>query len=184
MSDRAHRRRHAPAVQCSDCGKWSVKGHLEHAPTCPVVRGIDNQMIDDHEWFAARAGLEHRCRVVTPAERMELGDIVGGELPVGTIIHVQQLEPGVRTRAVYVPGEEPIESGTVGVFGHPQTFDYLVSQGRPLSATWTAALPNGLEVRVFSLPADVAASTFATSDADGVVVVPPGIGMPVPFPAG
>ncbi|MET8757227.1 hypothetical protein [Lentzea sp. NPDC004782] len=184
MSDRDQRRRHAPASQCSDCGKWSVKGHLEHAPTCPVVRGIDNQMIEDHEWFAARPGLEHRCRVVTSAERMEFGDIVGGSLPVGTIIHVQQLEPGVRTRAVYVPGEEPIESGTVGVFGHPQTFDYLVSQGRPLPATKTAALPNGLEVRVFSLPVDVAASTFATSDVEGVVVVPPGIGMPVPFPAG
>lgn len=141
-------------------------------------------MIDDHQWFADRPNLVHRCRVVTSAERMELGDIVGAPLPAGAIVHVQQLEPGVRTRAVYAPGQEPVESGTVGVFGHPQTFDYLASQGRSMPATWTAALPNGLQVRLFRLPPDVVATSIATSDADGVVLVPPGTGMPLPFPAG
>jgi hypothetical protein len=163
---------------CSDCGRQTVGGELVHDPTCPAARGLDDLMVSDAGWFEERSGARHRCRWITAVERMELGDVAKTSLAAKTVIHVEQLQQGMRRRAVYVPGVETVPVGTVGFFGHPSTFDLTTPQAWP--STQTAALPNGLQVRLFALPPEVDPSALIP-EMDGLVVLSPGDALPVPY---
>ena len=138
-------------------------------------------MVSDAGWFEERSGARHRCRWITAVERrgrMESRDVAKTSLPAKTVIHVEQLQPGVRRRAVYVPSAETVPAGTVGFFGHPSTFDLTTPQAWP--STQTAALPNGLQVRLFALPPEVDPSALIPQT-DGLVVLSPGDALPVPY---
>lgn len=110
---------------------------------------------------------------------MELGQIAQRSLPVESVIHVQQLEPGKRARSLYVPGDQLLESGVLALFGHLETFDYLASQGNPLPPTRRGVLASGLEARMFRIPQGADGMTF-TDEVDGIVVILPGAALPVP----
>jgi len=152
---------------------------LTHDPTCPVALATDELMVSDREWFETWPGVQHRCRAITNGERMELGQVAQRSLPVESVIHVQQLGPDKRARSLYVPGDQLVEAGVVALFGHPETFDYVAAQqGQTLPSTPRGVLPSGLEARMFQLPDGVDATTFIT-ELDGIVVVRPGVGLPV-----
>ena|SRR2546422_1078410 len=176
---RAKRERRQHSFRCSDCSATSVNGQLIHDPTCPVALATDELMVTDREWFEARPGVLHRCRAITNGERMELSQIAQQLIPVESVIHVQQLEPGKRARSLYVPGDQLVEPNVLALFGHPDTFDYLASQGKPLPPTQQGVLPSGLEARMFRIPQGVETATFA-DEIDGIVVILPGGTLPVP----
>jgi hypothetical protein len=143
---------------------------------------VDELMISDAEWFKQRPGIDHRCRWITAAERMEMGDAAGRSLSPDSVIYVKQLEPGVRARALYIPGNELVQAGVVGVFGHSATFEYLAKKGLPLPETSTGRLEGtDLEVRLFRLPSGFAEENLKSAEVEGVVIVSPGGALPVPF---
>jgi hypothetical protein len=112
---------------------------------------------------------------------MEWGDMGGARVSAEAIVHVRQVKPGVRTRELYVPGAERVKDQTVGLFGHPATFEYLAAHGKEVPATQTGVLPTGLELRFFTLPVGISPAAFKTDEIDGVIVLPPGAAWPVPF---
>lgn len=171
------------SIVCPDCGRRSSSSRkLVHDPTCPAAGALDQLMVEDAKWFGDHPGAEHRCRWITPAELMEFGPLAGRQLSPHSVIHVQQLEPGVRARAVFVPGDESVADGVMALFGHPSTFALVNQNLGPLPSTATGMLPSGLEVRLYSLPEGVAAGDLAQNiDIDGLVVLLPGASLPVPF---
>ena len=181
MSGKRSRRDRARSNQCSDCGKQSVSGRLVHESTCPAARALDDQMVLDRDWFEAWPGAVHRCRPITADERMELGDVAGTQIRAEALIHVKQMAPGLRARSLYVPGPDVVQLGTIGLFGHPLTFEYLAKGGLLLPPTHSGVLPTGLEVRVFAIPPNIHPTTFRTDGIDGVIVLLPDAALPVPF---
>lgn len=175
---RPTRRRPRPAVHCMDCGQRPVSGELHHDPTCPAAAALDAVMVDDRQWFETHPDAMHRCRDIYPAEITELADMAGSRPPAGAIIHVQQLAPGVRGRALYVPGDNVIPAGALGLFGHPDTFKIVEESMGSISATWRAALPNGMQLRLFSAPPGVPAGPAFLSE--GLAVLPAGGRFPIP----
>jgi hypothetical protein len=157
----------------------AVGRELTHDPTCPIGLATDELMVSDRDWFDTRPGVLHRCRAVTSGERMEMGLMAQRPISAESVIHVQQLTPGSRARALYVPGDQLVEPGVVAVFGHLDTFDYLASQGKPFPRTQRWGLPGGLEARMFRLPDGIDPANFAR-EIDGVVLIPPGASLPVP----
>ncbi len=107
--------------------------------------------------------------------------MAGTRIGPEAIIHVQQLEPGARARSLYVPGPDLVQPGTIGLFGHPSTFEYLAKDGLPLPPTWRGVLPTGLEVRTFALPPNTSATAFRTDGVHGVIVLLPDAALPIPF---
>lgn len=180
MPKKKGRSGHPGGIKCPDCGRRSVQQQLMHDPTCPAARALDDLMIQDADWFASRPDARHRCRWITAAELMELPAIAGRKLSQKSVIHVEQMQPGMRQRTVLVPGDDVIQPATVGLFGHPSTFKILEASNAPLPPTRAGALPSGLEVRMFALPAGASADDF-NSDLDGLVVLRPGDALPVPF---
>ena len=89
--------------------------------------------------------------------------------------------PGARIRSLYVPGDELIPAGTVGLFGHPSTFRLLEDAHSALPRTRVGVHPSGLQVMMFRLP-DGAGDLVA--DFDGLVVLRPGDALPVPHAQG
>ena len=171
---------HPGGMRCPDCGRRSVRQQLVHDPTCPAARALDDLMVQDADWFATRPDAEHRCRWITAAELMELPSHAGRQLSPKSVIHVQQLQPGVRQRAVDVPGSETLPGKTVALFGHPSTYALATRDMGPLPATRTGALPSGLEARTFTLPPGIDADDFSP-DVEGLVLLRPGDALPVPF---
>jgi hypothetical protein len=142
---------------------------------------LDDLMVTDREWFEERPGARHRCRWINAAELIGLGDVAGRKLSSKSVIHVAQIEPGVRTRALYVPGDDVVPSGTIGFFGHRSTFELLGTRNEPLPQTMRGVLPaTDLEVQLFELPPNADPATFKP-EADGLVVLLPGNAMPVRF---
>lgn len=172
---------HPAGKRCPDCGQRPVNGTLTHDPTCPVAKALDDLLVADAAWFEQHPGVSHRCRFITSAERMELPMIAGTSLSPRTVIHVAQIEPGLRTRSVYVPGDEPVRPGIVALFGHPLTFARAVQALGPIPATYTGVLPSGLEVRLFRLPPGLSPERSGI-EVDGLVVLLPGDFLPVPVP--
>lgn len=107
--------------------------------------------------------------------------MAGTQIGPEAIIHVQQLELGTRTRSLYVPGSDIVQPGTIGLFGHPSTFEYLAKDSLPLPLTWRGVLPTGLEVRTFALPPNTSATAFRTDGVDGVIALLPDTSLPIPF---
>jgi hypothetical protein len=157
-----------------------VGQQLVHDPTCPAARALDELMVQDADWFAARPEAQHRCRWITAAERMELPTMAGGAISAKSVIHVAQMQPGVRARSLYVPGRDQVPAGAVGLFGHPATFALLERDNGALPPTPVGGLVTGLQVAMFKLPAGVDSSDFLP-DVEGLVVLHAGDALPVPF---
>ncbi|MFY1668536.1 hypothetical protein ACN27G_01045 [Plantactinospora sp. WMMB334] len=180
MSKKKGRSGHPGGIRCPDCGRRSVRQQLVHDPTCPAAQAVEAIVAGDADWFASRPDAEHRCRWITAAERMEMPTMADREISEKSVIHVARIGPGVRARSLYVPGEDRIPAGVIGLFGHPSTFTLIERDKGALPRTRRAALPSGLQVQMFTLPAGVNASGFL-ADVDGLVVLLPGDALPVPF---
>jgi hypothetical protein len=171
---------HPGGIKCPDCGQRSVRQQLVHDPTCPAARALDGLMIQDADWFAARPDARHRCRWITTAELMELPTVADRKLSPKSVIHIEQLQPGIRQRSILVPGDEVIQPSMLGLFGHSSTFTLLEASTAPLPPTHTGVLPSDLQVRLFALPAGDSADELV-SDLDGLIVLRPGDALPVPL---
>lgn len=180
MSKKKGRDGRPGGIRCPDCGQRSVHRQLVHDPTCPAARALDDLMVQDAAWFASRPGAEHRCRWIAAAERMELPTMAGREISAKSVIHVAQVKLGARARSLYVPGEDRVPAGVIGLFGHPSTFTLLERDKGALPRTRRGALPSGLLVQMFALPEGIDASSFLP-DVDGLVVLQPGEALPVPL---
>ena len=144
-----------------------------------MATSLDALMVADAAWFEQRPDAEHRCRWITAAERMELPVVAGRSLPPMSVIHVTQIEPGVRRREVYVPGDDRVPAGLVGLFGHRASFALAEQTHGSIPATRTGELAGGLEARLFRLPEGLEPDGFV--EFDGIVVLRPGDALPVPF---
>lgn len=176
------RRRSFPAGReaCSDCGQRSRQGTLTHAPTCPTGLGVDRTMDNDRAFFEADPGAVHRCRPMTLEERMEFGDRVDDTIPTSALIHVHRLNANIRTRQLYILASETcVPEGTIGIWGHPTSFDRDPS--RPFGQAQTLTLPgHELEVRLFALPANSGQLNVGVEiDGLGLVTLGPGTALPV-----
>lgn len=165
---------------CPDCGRRLVGRELTHDPTCPAARALDDLMVQDAAWFAARPDANHRCRWITAAERMGPPAVAGQSIPSRSVIHVVQLKPGIRARSLYVPGGDLVQPGAFALFGHPSTFALAQRRLGTLPPTYTGRLPSGLEARFFALRPGTSADEFKP-EADGLVVIRSGEALPVPF---
>ena len=181
MTSGKQSRRERVNYQCPDCGARTVRGRLTHLDTCPAARALEVLMVADAKWFVDHPGAVHRCRWITAAERMELGAMTDSSLPDRSAVHVQQLEPGVRRRALYLPGDETIPAGTIGLWGHPETFARVEGvMAAELPQTHTGTLPDGLQVRLFQAPATMDAGA-GYAEFDGLLVLSSADRLPVPY---
>ncbi|MET7820501.1 hypothetical protein [Micromonospora zamorensis] len=140
---------------------------------------LDALMVADAAWFEQRPDAEHRCRWITAAERMELPVAAGRSLSPKSVIHVTQIDSGVRRREVYIPGDELVPARSVGLFGHRASFALAERNHGPIPATHTGVLAGGLEARLFRLPDGLEPDGFV--EFDGIIVLRPGDALPVPF---
>ncbi|MFC3736929.1 hypothetical protein [Paractinoplanes deccanensis] len=144
-----------------------------------MATSLDALMVTDAAWFEQRPDAQHRCRWITAAERMELPVAAGRSLSPKSVIHVTQIEPGVRRRQVLMPGDEFVPAGLVGLFGHRASFALAERDRGPIPVTRTGELAGGLEARFFRLPDGLEPDGFV--EFDGIVVLRPGDALPVPF---
>lgn len=113
---------------------------------------------------------------------MEFGDRVDDTIPDGALIHVQRRDAGTRTRQLYVLASETcVPAGTIGVWGHPTSFDRDPSRSFGQSQTQTLTLPGyELVVRLFALPPNHGQLNVGLEiDGLGVVTLGPGTALPV-----
>lgn len=168
-----------------DCGQRSRQGLLKHDQTCPAALTLERVTDDDREWFEARPDASHRCRMVSDAERREWADRSGRPVPTDALIHVQQIKPGMRSRALYIlGGGPPVPERMGGVWGHVDVLDGTwlgEPETSPVRHRFIHAEdPSGMEVWVVNLPNEMPTPTM-NAELDGFIMLAPGSDLPVLF---